>query len=149
MTIYTSVDSRTNPSTFAGRLYALAVLLFAMLASASALFGASAPAAAQGLALAVVPGVADGVTDQEWADIVEESAFLVEDFGLYSVNRYYEMEAIVGPDLAASVLACGPDVRASRESGAHTMGCSCRLSTGRCRERNGERRGHGGYGCTG
>lgn len=109
MSVYTSVDSRTNPSTCAGRLYALAVVLFSLIVCASALVGASAPASAQGLALAVVPGVADGVTEQEWADIVEESAFLVEDFGLYTVNRYYEMEAIVGPDLAASVLACGPD----------------------------------------
>jgi hypothetical protein len=109
MTAMISFCHSLNPCRFSGRYYALAVVVLSVFVSAAVLFGASAPSFAQGLALAVVPGVADGVTEQEWADIVEESAFLVEDFGLYTVNRYYEMEAAVGPDLAVSVLACGTD----------------------------------------
>jgi hypothetical protein len=67
---------------------------------------APAYAAAQALQLAVVPGTIEGVSDQEWNDILEESAFLVEDFGIYTVTRYYELEGAVGAPLANSVFAC-------------------------------------------
>lgn len=109
MTAMNRLSPSSSPMRFSGRKYAFVVVMLSAVMAALAFFSAPAPGFAQGLALAVVPGVADGVTEQEWADIVEESAFLVEDFGLYTVNRYYEMEAAVGPDLAMSVLACGVD----------------------------------------
>jgi hypothetical protein len=109
MTAINLVRDCYGPSQFTGRWYALMCAVLSALLTALTLVGAPQPTLAQGLSLAVVPGVANGVTEQEWADIVEESAFLVEDFGLYTVNRYYEMEATVGTDLAVSVLACGPD----------------------------------------
>ena len=135
MTAMISFRHSLNPCRFSGRYYALAVLVLSVFVSAAVLFGASAPSFAQGLALAVVPGVADGVTEQEWADIVEESAFLVEDFGLYTVNRYYEMEAAVGTDHGFAVccrhaLRFELCVRPARASGAQRMGRSGDLPTG-------------------
>ncbi len=69
-------------------------------------------ASAQFPALAVVPGdVASAPSEQFWMDIVEESAFLAEDLGVYSVTRHYEMETMMDPQLAAVVLDCGPSAQ--------------------------------------
>jgi hypothetical protein len=69
-------------------------------------------ASAQFPALAVVPGdVGSAQSEQFWMDVVEESAFLAEDFGVYTVSRYYEMETMMDPQLASVVLDCGPSAQ--------------------------------------
>lgn len=70
----------------------------------------TASAWAQFPTLVVVPGdVASMTLEQEWMDIVEESAFVATDFGVYEVHRYYEMPDMIDPALADVVLDCRAD----------------------------------------
>jgi hypothetical protein len=60
--------------------------------------------------LVVLPG--QQVMDaQAWNDVLEESAFVADDFGVFAVSRWYEMQAEVDPALAASVQACSPEIQ--------------------------------------
>ena len=59
----------------------------------------------------VVPGELFDVTETEWQDIVEESAYLAEDFGGYAVERWYELSRLVSPDAEERLEYCGQDTR--------------------------------------
>lgn len=59
--------------------------------------------------LVVLPMGADGVSAQEGEDIVEESAYLVTDHGVFAPVRYYELIEWLGEEATARALACGPD----------------------------------------
>ena len=59
----------------------------------------------------VVPGELYDVTETEWQDIVEESAYLSEDFGGYTVERWYELAQYIGPDAEARLEYCAQDAR--------------------------------------
>jgi len=67
------------------------------------------PAAAQGapkLRLLVVGAPASGLSVKQAADLVEESAYIADDFGLYTVSRTYQVEAVAGRALATTVERC-------------------------------------------
>ena len=59
--------------------------------------------------IAVLPGLIEDVSDQEWEDIVEESAYLVEDFGGFDVYRYYMLDTVLDDDTVDDVLDCEDD----------------------------------------
>ncbi len=87
----------------------LCPLLALTLALLSALCWAD-PAAAQGaprLRLLVAGAPASGLSVKQAADLVEESAYIADDLALYTVSRTYQIEAIAGRDLAATVARCG------------------------------------------
>ncbi len=68
------------------------------------------PAAAQGapkLRLLVAGAPASGLSVKQAADLVEESAYIADDFGLYTVSRTYQVEAVAGRALATTVERCG------------------------------------------
>jgi hypothetical protein len=68
------------------------------------------PAAAQGaprLRLLVAGAPASGLSVKQAADLVEESAYIADDFGLYAVSRSYQVEAVAGRALAGTVERCG------------------------------------------
>jgi hypothetical protein len=68
------------------------------------------PAAAQGaprLRLLVAGAPASGLSVKQAADLVEESAYIADDFGLYAVSRSYQVEAVAGRALAITVERCG------------------------------------------
>ena len=84
-------------------LITLALLLLSALCWAG-------PAAAQGaprLRLLVAGAPASGLSVKQAADLVEESAYIADDFGLYTVSRTYQVEAVAGRDLAGTVARCG------------------------------------------
>jgi hypothetical protein len=60
----------------------------------------------RGYRIAVVPGAVSGVSQRQGADIVEESAYLAQDFGGFEVVRGYQLEPYVGPELARAVGRC-------------------------------------------
>jgi len=83
-------------------LLALALLLLSVLCCAS-------PAAAQSVArprLLVAGAPAAGLSIKQAADLVEESAYIADDFGRYAVSRSYQVEAVAGRDLAGTVARC-------------------------------------------
>ena len=59
----------------------------------------------------VVPGDLYEVTDTEWQDIVEESAYLAEDFGGYFVERWYQLDRYVTADAESRLEYCGQNSR--------------------------------------
>lgn len=69
----------------------------------------AAPASAQGFRLLVAPGEVSGVSTQEFEDLVEESAYLAEDFGGFEVVRWYQLGDYVSPTVESQVLGCGYD----------------------------------------
>lgn len=84
-------------------LLTLALLLLSALCWAG-------PAAAQGaprLRLLVAGAPASGLSVKQAADLVEESAYIADDFGLYAVSRTYQVEAVAGRALATTVERCG------------------------------------------
>jgi hypothetical protein len=83
-------------------LLALALLILSVLCCAS-------PAAAQSatrLRLLVAGAPAAGLSLKQAADLVEESAYIADDFGRYAVSRSYQVEAVAGRDLAGTVARC-------------------------------------------
>jgi hypothetical protein len=86
---------------------ALASILGALAAVIALL--SPALAGAQTYRIAVVPGDYVDVDAQLAEDIVEESAWLAEDFGGYDVVRYYQLGATVGDDLGEATLGCYSD----------------------------------------
>ncbi len=83
-------------------LLTLALLLLSALCWAG-------PAAAQGaprLRLLVAGAPASGLSAKQAADLVEESAYIADDFGLYTVSRTYQVEAVAGRALATTVERC-------------------------------------------
>ncbi len=83
-------------------LLTLALLLLSALCWAG-------PAAAQGaprLRLLVAGAPASGLSVKQAADLVEESAYIADDFGLYTVSRTYQVEAVAGRALATTVERC-------------------------------------------
>ena len=83
-------------------LITLALLLLSALCWAG-------PAAAQGaprLRLLVAGAPASGLSAKQAADLVEESAYIADDFGLYTVSRTYQVEAVAGRALATTVERC-------------------------------------------
>lgn len=84
-------------------LLTLALLLLSALCWAG-------PAAAQGaprLRLLVAGAPASGLSVKQAADLVEESAYIADDFGLYAVSRSYQVEAVAGRTMAGTVERCG------------------------------------------
>ena len=65
---------------------------------------------AQDYQIAVVPAMLDGVAQEEWENIVEESAYLVEDFGGFAVYRYYQLSERISERNAENVMRCEDDV---------------------------------------
>jgi hypothetical protein len=72
-----------------------------------ALLVAARPATAQ--SVAVLPVADGGIDAQAWSDIVEESAFIVSDHGVFTPVRFYELASWVGEESAARALLCGAD----------------------------------------
>jgi len=68
--------------------------------------GVPQSASAQTPNLVVVPGDFWGIDDGPALDIVEESAFLAEDYGGFDVFRHYHLETLINPSLADDALAC-------------------------------------------
>lgn len=67
------------------------------------------PSEAEGaprLQLLVAGAPAQGLSTKQAADLVEESAYIADDFGLYAVSRAYQLEAVAGRDLARAVERC-------------------------------------------
>lgn len=58
---------------------------------------------------AVLPMENRGVAETDFADIVEESAFLVTDHGALQPIRHYELADWVGQAMATQVATCGSD----------------------------------------
>ena len=82
-------------------LLALALLFFSLLCCAS-------PAAAQSatrLRLLVAGAPAAGLSVKQAADLVEESAYIADDFGRYAVSRSYQVEAVAGREMRFNLAA--------------------------------------------
>lgn len=86
---------------FVGRLL-LAMVVLAVLG------GATASASAQA-SLIVMPGANFGLDTQAVRDIAEESAFLAEDLGGFTVYRWYELEGALPARVYDGALACNGD----------------------------------------
>lgn len=73
-----------------------------------ALLVTSPIASAQGYDIMIVPGEVQEVDD--WEDLVEESAYLAEDFGGYRVNRWYQLQNYVDRGTEIQLSECARDV---------------------------------------
>ena len=58
------------------------------------------------LRLLVAGTPASGLSAKQAGDLVEESAYIADDFGLFAVTRTYQVEAVAGRDLARTVERC-------------------------------------------
>lgn len=82
---------------FSATLACVAALLFVARAEAQG---------APRLQLLVAGAPAQGLSAKQAADLVEESAYIADDFGLYTVSRTYQVESVAGRDLARAVEKC-------------------------------------------
>lgn len=83
-------------------LLTFALLFLCLLCCASS----AAAQSATRLRLLVAGAPASGLSVKQAADLVEESAYIADDFGRYAVSRTYQVEAVAGRDLAGTVARC-------------------------------------------
>lgn len=83
----------------------LLFVAFALVALLGRLPAASAQQTPR-LRLLVVGAPAAGLSAKQAGDLIEESAYIADDFGLYAVTRSYQVEAVAGRDLARAVERC-------------------------------------------
>jgi len=81
----------------------------------NALFGAvlllvASTASAQGYGILVIGGENPALPQQPFDDIVEESAYLVEDFGNFVVTRAYELDRALPRTVRETTMRCDADV---------------------------------------
>ncbi len=80
-----------------------------LLSATVALLTIAPTASAQSYDIIVLPGEVWEVDD--WEDVVEESAYLTEDFGGYRVSRWYQLQNYVDRGTEIQVSECARDVR--------------------------------------
>ncbi len=84
-----------------------------VVAMAAALIALAAPdaLAQRTYQILVAPAEIYDISDQEASDLVEESAYLVQDFGGFTVTRHYQLDEVVGTSARRAIEPCGSDVR--------------------------------------
>lgn len=90
-----------TPAEFIRRIVLLTVTV--------ALLAVAPLTSAQGYDIMVLPGEVWDV--DSWEDIVEESAYLAEDFGGFRVNRWYQLQNFVDRGTEIQVSECARDYR--------------------------------------
>lgn len=83
--------------------------MFVRLLTALAVTLCASTVAAQDYTMLVAVGENSGLTPQEHEDIVEESAYLVEDFGGFAVTRWYQLPSDVVLDDCGANASCYVD----------------------------------------
>lgn len=89
----------------------LAALALALTCLGTVLVADAGDAAAQGYPILVTAGVNGGLDPTQFGDIVEESAYLTEDFGGFVVTRAYQLDRMLPRTTRDAVAGCADDVR--------------------------------------